>query len=112
VRLAPPTGGARPGKEAGAGEEEFEVDAPDFAAYPRAPSRGREQSNEEGEMGRGVGRRGIAHVAEAVGKLGPPPPSLFPPLSGHRGARRRRRPTAGPPPSAPLFPCEKIAIFL
>jgi hypothetical protein len=32
VWLAPPTRGARPGKEAGAREEEFEVDAPDLAS--------------------------------------------------------------------------------
>jgi hypothetical protein len=46
VRLAPPTGGARSGKEADT-REEFEVDASNLAANPRAPSRGRERSNEE-----------------------------------------------------------------
>jgi hypothetical protein len=32
--------------------EEFEVDSPDFAANPRAPSRGRELSNEGERWGR------------------------------------------------------------
>jgi hypothetical protein len=43
-------------------------------------------------MGTGVGRRGTAHGAEAVGELGPPPPSLFSPLPGRHGAQRPDRP--------------------
>jgi hypothetical protein len=63
------------------------VDALDFDANPRAPSRGTERSNKGGDMGMGVGCRGTAHGAEAVGELGPPPPSLFSPLPGRHGAR-------------------------